>query len=110
MKAFKLSVMILSLLLFTNSCKKEDFHSVRFKNNYIEEVNHIKVGDVPFGTVEVGETSSYSAIELGTHKVSGSTPSGSILSGSITIEGSGETPKWTIIFNNDGSTSYIRDL
>jgi len=110
MKAFKLSAIILSLLLFTNSCKKDAFHSIRFKNNFIEEVNHIKVGDVPFGTVEVGETSSYSAVELGTHKISGTTPTGYILSGSITIEGSGETPKWTVIFNNDGSISYIRDL
>jgi len=107
---YKSPMPILSILFFTNSCKKEDFHFIRFKNNFIEEGNHIKAGNVPFNTVEIGEISNYSADELETHKVSDTTPTGYTLSSSVTIEGSGETPKKTIIFNNDGNTSYIRDL
>ena len=109
MRITKLFILLIGLIFLTNSCKKDAFHSIRFKNEFIEEVNHIKVGDVPFGTVGIGETTSYSAVELGTHNVSGTTPSGLILSGTMTIEGDDETPKWTIIFQINGDVKLIRD-
>lgn len=109
MKLIKVIVLLFSIIIITNSCKKDAFHSIRFKNEFIEEVNHIKVGDVPFGTVGIGETTSYSAVELGTHKISGSTPSGLILSGTISIEGDDEAPKWTVVFRINGDVEITRD-
>jgi len=83
-------------------------HSIRMRNNFIESINDVKIGAVEFGTVSSGALTSYKALAEGSHAMSGTTPGGAKLTGTVSVSGTG-VHKWTVTIANTGEASMAQD-
>lgn len=92
--------LVLLLAVFAVSCTKTE-HQLRIKNDNPLEMN-VLVGDLDFGSVLSGVTSSYQPITIGTHELGGD------LVGDIAIEGEGKH-KWTMTIDQDGKVAVAED-
>lgn len=89
------------------SCGKEN-HTIRFRNNYSQQINHVQVGSATIGDVQAGSTSDYHAINTGNFTISGTSTSGQALYGSGSISGKGKH-KWTVTLTSAGLISMAED-
>ena len=103
-----LVIFLMGFALFGCSILSEPNFSIRITNNYSETVNNVMVGTVSFGSISPSTTTSYRSIEAGDHTLSGTTPSGGNLSGTVTLSGNG-THKWTMTITSSGSLSLSLD-
>jgi hypothetical protein len=99
--------LFLVLTFLLSACLKEN-HSVRFKNNFSEQINSVKIGTADIGNVASGATSDYKSIQSGNFTISGTSASGQPLNGTGTITGKGKH-KWTVTLSNSGTIGIAED-
>ena len=104
----KLIIGILSAsVLFFTSCLKAD-HSLRVKNSYSQPFTNVTVDGTSYGPISVGGTTDYKPLEEGDFTISGTTTTGSQLSGSGKVTGKGKH-KWTMTITAAGGVSIVKD-
>jgi hypothetical protein len=94
-------------ILFFSSCSKKDY-AVRFKNDFNETINNIKVANAFIGTVKYGETSDYFYFNGKSFMVTGMSATGRAVNDTEAVSGNGKH-RWTITLNSDGTISFDED-
>lgn len=99
-----------SLLITTTACKKEPEHYVRFKNEYFEKLNVVKLDEVSFGPIEHGVTTDYKFVYAGTFPITIETKSGLKGQGTVTLkDGAPGRNNWLVIVNSKGQVSSVAE-
>jgi hypothetical protein len=80
-------LLIVVFAVFSFACTKES-HEVRVVNNF-EDALTVKIGEVDFGRVQPGETTSYRPVPKGSHEMNGD------VKGTIALNDKGVN-KWTV--------------
>jgi len=108
MKQLIVFFVLIGLLFINSSCEKIPNHRLRVRNNYNIIIHNLKIGDMPYGSVDFGITTSYHSITEGRNTISGTTPNNEILSGEITVEGEGKH-SWTLTLLPSGNATLEED-
>ncbi len=102
-------MLLAGLFLMVISCKKNapPVIQVRVYNQYSEAINKVVVGPDTFGTVNMGQTTSYMVIPEGHGNVSGiGAKDGDTLGGSYNFSGSSSgTYDFTITITSTGTVN-----
>lgn len=94
----------------TTSCKKEPEHYIRFKNEYFEKLNVVKLDEVSFGPIEHGVTTDYKFVYAGTFPITIETKSGLKGQGTVTLkDGAPGRNNWLVIVNSKGQVSSVAE-
>lgn len=94
----------------TTSCKKEPEHYIRFKNEYFERLNVVKLDEVSFGPIEHGVTTDYKFVYAGTFPITIETKSGLKGQGTVTLkDGAPGRNNWLVIVNSKGQVSSVAE-
>lgn len=93
--------------LFSTSCSKKDY-AVRFKNEFNETINNIKVANAFLGSVGKGETSNYFTFNGKSFMITGTSATGKTLNTSESVSGKGKH-RWTITLKSDGTINFEED-
>jgi hypothetical protein len=106
----KFAIIALTFAFFLSGCSKsmDTDHSIRIKNEYAETINNLKVGPANYGNVNSGSLTGYVHVTEGANVLSGSTPSGASISGTVTVSGKG-THKWTLTIQSTGTVIIKED-
>ncbi|MBC8320265.1 MAG: hypothetical protein H8E34_06065 [Bacteroidetes bacterium] len=100
-----IGIIIIFSILILSGCNKDET-KIRAKNiDGFSRIENVTVGPVSFGTLSVGETTSYKAITEGTHNVSWKWPTGTGMDDKVTISGTG---KYTLNVTTLG-VSLVKD-
>ena len=107
-------LLFFATILIVISCRKND-HYVRFQNNYNLQVNSVAVGVAQLGDIAPHTGSAYKRINYGEFAISGSiaptgtNTTGSMLTGSGSIDDKYGIHKYTVILGVDGRISFSQD-
>lgn len=94
----------------TTSCKKEPEHYIRFKNEYFEKLNVVKLDEVSFGPIEHDVTTDYKFVYAGTFPITIETKSGLKGQGTVTLkDGAPGRNNWLVIVNSKGQVSSVAE-
>ena len=105
----KLIALFVLLGLLIASCTPKTNMYIRFSNQYSKDVTEVFVGPDNFGTVTVGQVTSYMSIPDGSGNISGvTTDLSQKLTGQYTISGTG-THHWTAVLSSAGTLSLTQD-
>ncbi len=94
----------------TTACKKEPEHYIRFKNEYFERLNIVKLDEVSFGPIEHGVTTDYKFVYPGTFPITLETKSGLKGQGTVTLkDGAPGRNNWLVVVNSKGQISSVAE-
>lgn len=105
-----LATVLTIFFITTTACKKEPEHYIRFKNEYFERLNVVKLDEVSFGPIEHGVTTDYKFVYAGTFPITIETKSGLKGQGTVTLkEGAPGRNNWLVIVNSKGQVSSVAE-
>ena len=106
-KLISIIAILLAGILFYG-CKKDPDHYIRINNQYPESIDNVIVGTAAFGSVKSGTITVYKHINDGVSSLSGTTTSGTTVSGIVSISGDG-THRWTLTIFSTGGVTIAED-